>query len=171
MTVAFANNRRDLYAFALHHNLRLPVNWGSCLIIGLLLANSVTLGLPEDTPWLARGAIFLAVFIGWSLAFSAIVLVTTLISISPRQNPAFITTQTVTCTEPLLIVQNEFARTEYQWRAVQRLVRTEARLFVYVQQHGALVIPRRAFADPAEWEAFYRFCRRKLTENTAATRP
>jgi hypothetical protein len=46
------------------------------------------------------------------------------------------------------------AQTTYSWRTVRRVVRHEAHLFLYVAYNKAVIVPQRAFASTAEFDAF-----------------
>lgn len=69
----------------------------------------------------------------------------------------------LTLTEELLIEETFLCRTEYRWDQVSRLVKTKSCLLAYVVDRGfsrfflrrAHLIPRRAFADQAEMDAFF----------------
>jgi hypothetical protein len=50
----------------------------------------------------------------------------------------------------------EFGQTSRAWRAVERVARNGDYAFVYTSALAAIIIPRRAFATPAEFENFVR---------------
>ncbi len=49
---------------------------------------------------------------------------------------------------------------------VYKVVRTRCYLFIYTSHAQAHVVPRRAFADVTEWEAFDSICRQRVLNLT-----
>jgi hypothetical protein len=62
---------------------------------------------------------------------------------------------------------SELGQTSTAWRAVERVVTTEAHAYIYINALAAVIVPRRAFADAAEFEKFVRIAR-EHQENAVA---
>jgi hypothetical protein len=63
-----------------------------------------------------------------------------------------------------LVDETAFAKRDFKWPDVQKLARTRRYIFIYVAQPAAFVIPKRAFQDDDEWNAFYQFCRERTSK-------
>ncbi len=100
--------------------------------------------------WLLTAAIiFAGVFL---FAFLASVL--TALS---RRNKTFMTDNTIELQEDRFLTENRYGKGEYKWDIVQKIVRTRGRTVLYVTQSTGIVVPRRAFPNAADWEAFCSF--------------
>jgi YcxB-like protein len=53
----------------------------------------------------------------------------------------------------------EHGQTSSTWRGVERVVAADEHAYIYINALAALIVPRRAFADPAEFEEFVRTAR------------
>jgi hypothetical protein len=62
---------------------------------------------------------------------------------------------------------DETAQTENEtsWDRIEKLARTKNYLFVFIPSRLTSIIPRRAFRNDVEWDAFYEFCRERTTNN------
>ena len=66
--------------------------------------------------------------------------------------------QSVSSSPDSLISDSQFSHSELKWDAVQKLSRTRSYIFMYITQHGAIVIPRRAFTTQETWDQFWLAC-------------
>jgi hypothetical protein len=57
--------------------------------------------------------------------------------------------------------------TTARWPAVERIVTAEEALYVYISAVEAIIVPRRAFASPSEFDAFAEAARRHQSEAAA----
>jgi len=102
------------------------------------------------------------------IAFSflaAVVALSVVLSMVSRKNKTIITAHTIIRGEEGFTEETPYSKTEQKWTIVQKLARTKSYIFIYVAQYASHVVPRRAFRDDAEWNAFYEYCR----ERTQAT--
>jgi hypothetical protein len=60
---------------------------------------------------------------------------------------------------------------EASWSSVKRLVRTPHGLFLFISEAEAFMLPRRALASDAEWDALAAFTESKMTAAGSARRP
>ena len=95
------------------------------------------------------------------LLFGGILILSIIGSMISRRNKTLLTEHTLRLAEDQFYHETPFAKTELKWSILQKLHRTRQYIFLYVAQHSAHVIPRRAFSSDEEWDAFYEFCRRK----------
>ena len=77
-------------------------------------------------------------------AYLSIGLVSILANIS-KMNKIVLTDSTFTLGEDVFITESAYFRSEVQWTAIQKVVRTRSHIFVYLSQWRAIVIPKRAF--------------------------
>jgi hypothetical protein len=53
----------------------------------------------------------------------------------------------------------EHCQTATAWRAVERVAASEEHAYIYTNALTAIIVPRRAFADPPEFEQFVRLAK------------
>jgi hypothetical protein len=148
-------------AFCFYHYLRSPFilgTYGLCFIAISLVVNQAA---PNDR---GLGEKLLAfVFLEFvALVFFAVVFGGSLVlSMISRRNKTLYTERTLTIGEEGLATETPYGKSEQKWAIVQKLARSRKYVFIYVAQHSAYLVPRRAFLDEAEWEAFYKLCHDK----------
>ena len=60
----------------------------------------------------------------------------------------------VTLTPESVIEASEFSQNATSWRAVERVVEFGDHVFIYINSMAAIVVPRRAFPAPSEFDKF-----------------
>jgi hypothetical protein len=95
----------------------------------------------------------------------------TVLTMISRRNKPLLCERTITLREDAFVTESEYGRSETRWTIVQKLARTRRHILVYVAQASALVIPRRAFASSAQWDAFYGYCRQRTSGADKALQP
>jgi hypothetical protein len=70
-----------------------------------------------------------------------------------RRNKTLLPEHTITLADASFTEETAYNKTDHKWSGVQKLARTRRHIFIYVAQHAAHVVPRRAFRDDAEWES------------------
>jgi hypothetical protein len=85
----------------------------------------------------------------------------TFITTLSKRNKTMLSKQTLTITEPAFICESEFSRSEVKGAALQRIVRSQHYAFFYISELGAILIPKRAFSSPSEWNTFLLYCQEK----------
>jgi YcxB-like protein len=88
----------------------------------------------------------------------------TVIGMISSRNKTLFTDRIITLSEDGFLSETPLSRSEMKWSIVQKLARTRRYIYIYVAQHSAHVVPRRAFQDASEWDSFYEFCKRKSRE-------
>jgi hypothetical protein len=89
----------------------------------------------------------------------------TFITTLSKRNKTMLSKQTITLTEPVMICESEFSKSEVKWTAIQRIIRSGNYIYLYISELGALLIPKRAFSSLVEWNEFLRYCREKSGVN------
>jgi hypothetical protein len=155
MTITYANTRRDLLAFQLHHFRRSPIVWLPVALLGLMFF----LMAPDDAlaTRIVAAMIFLALVLPILLAFYAAALTLNLLLRKDRNSAP----ETVTLSDAGLQIKTATSFQDHQWTGIKKVCRTRRHLFIYLTPSIACIVPRRAFASADEWEAFSEFCRRK----------
>ena len=87
-----------------------------------------------------------------------ILLLTAVVGNISKMNKTVLTDCVITLHEDSISSESKYARTEYQWNAVQKLAQNSRYLFLYVMHHGAMIIPRRAFRNDEELKNFWQEC-------------
>ena len=84
-------------------------------------------------------------------------LTTSIIAALSRRNKTFMTDNTLEFLEDKFFAENRYCKTEYKWDIVQKVIKTKRHIVLYVTQSTGIVVPRRAFQNTAEWDAFCSF--------------
>src|ERR1043165_2690233 len=166
MTIRYRNTFRDVMAFCLYHYPRAPVTIGSYGILFAVLSFIIFQALPKEGNVVTKILVFSAMEIIAFLALAVVLALSVVLSMVSRRNRTFLTEHTIVLGEEIFTEETVYNKTEQKWTSVQKLARTKHYLFIYLAQHMAHVVPRRAFRDDAEWDAFYDYCRQR----TQATR-
>ncbi len=74
-----------------------------------------------------------------------------------RRNKTFMTDNTLEVQEDKFFAENRYCKTEYKWEIVQKVIKTKRHMVLYVTQGTGIVVPRRAFQNTADWDAFCSF--------------
>jgi hypothetical protein len=123
-------------------------------VLGLLIAIellSLAIGIPVD---------WLEFLIGVLLAIIALFLATRLpqltasIGLRSARRAGFLVPQTYTITRDEFQARSERGSTSINWHAVQRVERSNDRLFVFIAKRVAYIVPRRVFANDGAFDAF-----------------
>jgi hypothetical protein len=164
MIIRYQNKFRDFLAFHTYHFTRSPFAIGFLVVILLVTFVATWSNFKKEDNLYINIAILIItaiIILGFSLAFYFIIVV--LSFISPKNKTMF-TSTTLTLWEDSFLEETAYNRNEYKWPTVQRLARTSGHIFIYLAQHVAMVIPRKAFLDDNDWNSFYEFCQLKVKE-------
>ena len=161
MTIRYQNTFRDILAFCFYHYPRSPVVIGSYMVSFAMISFVTFQSLPKDGSIAAKVIVFVMFEI---VAFGILAVVfgfSTIVGMISRRNKTLLTERTIALGEDGFISETPHSRSEMKWSIVQKLARTRSYIFIYVAQHSAHIVPRRAFQDAGEWDTFYEFCKRK----------
>lgn len=167
MTITYRNNFRDRLAFIAYHLLRNPATLviaiGAFLFFTYETAIPAARSLPTDTPVFFQIIVFILIESLLVFFFVAVWAAFILLAMISRRNKPLYCKRTLTLQDEMYVTESEYGKSETRWQIVQKLVRTRAHIFMYVNQENAVVIPRRAFETPAQWNAFYDFCKQRTS--------
>lgn len=164
--ITYTTGAQDLAAFVWYHNARSPMMIGMMLALTFLMTwNEGRDRLAEGLDPVSVGTFLLVASVYFSVLFLAGFAVSLLTMVS-RRNRMIGTESTLVLDEDVFSAGNAFGRSEMRWNIVLRIRRSRRHLFIYLSDTSALVVPRRAFADDAEWSRFDDFLRAK-TASTA----
>ena len=155
-------------AFCFYHYPRAPVTIGSYGILFAVLSFIIFQALPKEGNVVTKILVFAVMEF---IAFSGLVVVLALsvvLSMVSSRNKTFVTEHTIVLEEDIFTEETVYNKTEWKWTSVQKLARTRRYIFIYVAQSMAHVVPRRAFRDDAEWNAFYDYCRQRTQATNRA---
>lgn len=160
MTVRYTNTFRDIMAFCFHQYSRSPLILGAYVCFSLYVGIDLAVSMPGGLSVHKAVTILIADLglLGLLTGLYAVSIVTSMIS---RRNKTLLTEHVLTLSDECLVEETVYNKTELKWPGVQKLTRTRGHIFIYVAQHAAHAVPRRAFRDDSEWDAFYGFCQRQ----------
>jgi len=164
MKIQYKNTFRDILAFCLYHYPRSPFVIVSYGIGFALISFTIFRALPKDGNPVTNGIVFVGMELVVFSIFVAVLALSALLSMISRKNKTVFTEHTIALGEESFITETPYSKTEQKWKIVQKLARTRKHIFIYVAQHMAHVVPRRAFRDDLEWEGFYDYCWGKTQE-------
>jgi hypothetical protein len=160
MIVRFKNTFRDILAFCFYHYPRSPMILACWAFPFALLSMASYQAIPKDLSAVGKVLAFLFLECSWFAVLCLAFAVLIVLSMISRRNKTMLVENTMTLGEDGFMVETPYGRAESKWAIVQKLARTKKYVFIYIAQHLAHVVPRRAFKDDGEWEGFYDFCRR-----------
>ena len=163
MTITYRNLFRDWLAFQAYCVPRNPITILTSIGFFLFVTREVVLprahALPSSVPVAACVFGFIVVelaLIAFILGFLAFI--TILPMIFPRDKQLYCERK-VSIDDEAFYTESEYSRSETRWSVVRKLVRTPSYIFMFLGQHNAVVVPRRAFDEEAQWVAFYERCK------------
>jgi YcxB-like protein len=168
MKITYRNGFRDWLAFQAYCAPRNPII--ILTSVGFFLFATFEVVLPAmhgaaGVPLFASVIAFILVellLIAFILGFLAAI--TIIPMISRGGNKLLYCERTLSTGAETFFTESEYSRSETQWSVVQKLVRTSSHIFMFMGQHSAFVVPRRAFEDTTEWEEFYQECQENKSE-------
>jgi hypothetical protein len=173
MTITFRNKFGDRMAFAAYH---LPRNPLMILMLGggflLLTFGGVLPAARQDVGHgiVVKTIVFIIAELFLAFVMISLLALLILLGMVSRKNKTFYAQKTVTISDDGLFGESEYGKSEIRWKMVQKLARTRNYIFIYLSAEGAWVIPRRAFGNAAERDAFYDICTRNVDLSKTAAR-
>ena len=79
--------------------------------------------------------------------------------VSEGQNRGLFSRHRVTISPEGVTDSSELGQTSTAWRAVERVVVADEHAYIYTNALAAIIVPRRAFAGPSEFDEFVRTAR------------
>ena len=163
MTITYRNGFRDWLAFQVYCAPRNPIIILTSMGFFLFATFEVVLPATRETaatvPLAACVIGFIAVellIIIFILAFLAAI---TILPMMFPGNKLLYCKRTLTTGGASFFTESDFSRSETKWTVVRKLVRTRSYIYMFLGQHNALVVPRRAFEKQTHWDDFYQVCK------------
>ena len=158
MTVTYKNKLSDLWRFSIRNYFRgrtfLILNGLLILVFSYQLLSTAT--ALHDT-LLIKSLVFVT-FLGLILAsINLFTMLAVLVSYVPKLNKGIFTTHTVTLDESGVTSETPTSRGAIEWAGVLKVRQSHSFVYIYCAEHAAHVIPKRAFATPADAEGFFQF--------------
>jgi YcxB-like protein len=165
MSITYRNGFRDWLAFQAYCAPRNPIIILTSIGFFLFVTSQIVLPAMHETSASLplAGCVIAFIFvelllIAFILAFLAAI--TILPMISRKRNKLLYCDRKVSVDNDAFYTESEYNRSEVRWSVVRKMVRTRSYIFMFMGQHNAVVVPRRAFEEPAQWDAFYDLCKR-----------
>lgn len=174
MTTEYEITKDDLKAFNLYHNRHSPTarrqylcSWFGPAFIWLLICTGLWYladqkrNAPLQTflnllPLFSGVPLYLLYF-PWAYRRKLQKIIVGMVS--EGQNRGLFSHHRITISPEGVIDASEFAQTSTAWRAVERVVAADEYAYIYISALAAIIVPRRAFAGPLEFEEFVRTAR------------
>lgn len=168
MTITYRNRFLDWVAFQAYCVPRNPITILTSAGFFLFVTSQIVLPAMHSTPANVPLAICVIEFIFVELLLIVFItvflaIITILPMIFPRNRQMYCERKFVTGGDAFF-TESEYSRSETQWSAVQKLVRTRSYIFLFLGQHNAFVFPRSAFEESAQWDAFYEACKENKSQ-------
>jgi hypothetical protein len=155
MTIHYRNTFPDVVHFVMYHYPRMRAMQVFIILSFLVLCWLFWGTAPSDLGAIGRLIYYFLMFLPFIVVLVIIVPVVTILGMVSKMNKTFLTEHTMTITPDSLVEQTKYAKAEWHWRGIQAVRRTGQHLFLYVGQHSAHIVPRRAFASESERDQFY----------------
>ena len=154
-TVTYKNTFPDILAYMRHHYFRMPMMY--VVLAFFVYSTSISTWSAIPATGSAGERIFTFVIIE-TVILAVLILATFLfsaLSMLSRRNKTIFTEHTISLLPEALVEETQYSRSEFKWSSVQKIAKSRRYIFVYMSQHQAHVIPRRAFQSDADWNSFY----------------
>ena len=158
MEVTFRYTAADLQALA----KRVPWHkrWADLFWVMFLLH----LGMLAASILPAVFGFWIAMAICWTLLGIGVVIISVRVALTtPKMqiDPARIRAITLRLTDADWQTSSDMVHTKHDWSLIQRIEKTDERIFLFTEKLRAFVIPRAAFASDGEAAAFVQFAQQK----------
>ena len=170
MRVSFDTTLEDIHAFNTHYGQtaalpqqsRKMVRGALTLTLGsLMFALGVAFHLPIAF-WIINALILFGWWQFYPRRVEAMARRSTQKLYAEGRNAGMLGPTTVTIEAEWLSEASSEREVRTRWRAVERMDQTPQYLFLYVTGFSAVIVPRRAFANPGEQDAFIELARSRL---------
>ena len=174
MTAEYEITKDDLRAFNLYHHRHSPTarrqylrSWFVPAFIGLLIVAGIWYvadrerGTPLRTfldllPLFGFVPLYLLYF-PWAYRRKLRKIVAGMVS--EGKNRGLFSRHRVTISPETVTDSSEHGQTSTAWRAVEKVAAADEHAYIYTNALAAIIVPRRAFAGPSEFEEFVRTAR------------
>lgn len=169
MTVEYEITKDDVGAFNLYHHRHSPTArrqylraWFIPAFVGLLICSGIWYLADRErgTQWqtfldllplFSFGPLYLLYF-PWAYRRKLRKIVAGMVS--EGHNRGLFSHHRVTISPEGITNSGELAQTSTAWRAVERVVAADEHAYIYTSSLAAIIVPRRAFSGPSEFEDF-----------------
>ncbi len=151
ITLKYKNTLKDTLAFTRYHHTH---SWPLRIIFAvfvLVTLKSVVTSIPSGYPLGVRIITGFLMEILLLSVFTGVMILISILNMISRRNQTFHTDHTITLEESGLTEATPYNTSVYKWKAIQNVVQTRQHLFLFIAQHMAHVIPRRAVTSEEEW--------------------
>lgn len=155
--IQYSNTVKDMWAFQLAHAIRSP--WYYVLLAGWSYV-WLSPATEEWSDWSCLSCtvkyygIFLVIIVA---SFLILIMTPQLLRFLSGKHRASFAPRTVSVSKAGVVEETDDSRSEYKWSAIQRVVRTERLVALYISPFLAHLVPRRAFDSNEAWQHFTRF--------------
>jgi hypothetical protein len=161
--ISYRNKFLDILRFSIFHYSRSPIVLGAFGFLLLVLTQITWEGVAESSVDSIFIKILFFTFVEalWVFLIAFFALLIIILSNISKMNKTVLADTVLTLGSDGITSESQYGRSELKWNAIQKAVRTRSYIFIYLMQHGAIVIPRRAFSTNDEREQFWLICQAK----------
>ena len=171
MRITYRNKLLDIIAFNIYHQLHSPILLGVlglCLVVIARSIWSIVSEAQSEYSVLVQIITF-TILQGVCVAAGVVgILLYLILANMSRMNKGLLSECTITLGPEFITTESQLSRSELKWNAIQKIRRTSSHLFLYISQHGAIVIPKRVFNSDAASEEFWLLCQEQTRRISGA---
>ncbi len=165
MSITYTNTRLDSVKWFLYRICRNRLYW--CLIIAMTAIYTwlssrgwppKVVGSNFEKMFLATSFFLIYFTVQWTIA-----LVVGVLFVLCNRSPGFHTQHSLTIAPGGFVEETSVNRTEHKWAGVQKVVKRQKYLMIYIGSNQAHIVPRRAFNNQADWDLFCAECAKFAT--------
>ena len=167
MKISYRNTFLDIIRFSIFQSLRSPIVLGAFGFLLLVMTQITWEGVAESSvdSLFIKILFFTIAEALWVFLMALFALLIILLSNISKMNKTVLADKVITLGSDGITSESQYGHSELKWNAMQKAVRTRSYIFIYLMQHGAIVIPRRAFNSNDESEQFWLICQAKSVPN------
>ncbi len=170
MRITFRNKLFDIVIFNAYQLFQSPIVVGVlalCLVVNAWSFWDIVSEATSKYSILIRITTFVILQGACIIAGGATILLLLILTNISRMNKNLLAEHTLTLEPDFITAESQSSRSELKWDAVQKIRRTPSHLFIYLSQHGAIVIPNRTFNSDADKNEFWQYCQTKIKQHNS----
>jgi hypothetical protein len=168
LEIVYQNTLGDVIRFNIYHQARLRTQQVS-LTVFILLLGIIFWNLAGQMSFSFMAKLgFVVIWVTLCLGVWAVIaLVMIFFSHSPKNNKGVITQHRIKLLEDNIVEETSVNTTTSAWSGIARVTQNRDYVMIYVSQHGAHIIPKKAFESNVAAQEFYEYAKQRWITATA----
>lgn len=160
MQIHYRHTFRDIMTWNFYYLFHSPILYGVFIVIlGIgIKPNINAISRYTDLSQFSKIIFFIVLELVPVILSIIIMVVMMLLFMIGKGNKNVYADHTLTLSDEHIESESEVGKAELSWKAIQKIVRTKAYIYMFVSPHNAVSVPRRVFASNAEWDQFWAIC-------------